>query len=75
MNGGRRGRATTLTGIVGALAVGSGALSPESRVGGEGWGTGEAMGSRGLSPQSRTSGEGWGTGGGSAKCKKEIERG
>jgi hypothetical protein len=36
---------------------------------------GKAVGSRGLSPQSRTSGEGWGTGGGSAKCRKEIERG
>ena len=32
---GRRGRAAALTGTVGALAAGSGALSPESRAGAE----------------------------------------
>jgi hypothetical protein len=49
------GVGSTLTGTVGALVAGSGALSPESRAGGEGLGTGEAAGSRGLSPQSRAS--------------------
>jgi hypothetical protein len=74
-NGGRRGRAAALTGTVRAMAAGSGAFSPESRAGGEGWVRGEAAGSGGLSPQSRTSEEGWGTGGGSAKCRKETEKG
>jgi hypothetical protein len=73
MNGGRRGRATALTGTVRAMAAGSGAFSPESRAG-KGGVRGEAAGSGGLSPQSRTSEEGWGTGG-SAKCRKETEKG
>jgi hypothetical protein len=50
-------------------AAGSGALSPESRAGGEGWGTGEAAGSRCLSPQLRASGEG------NAGRRQDQERG
>jgi hypothetical protein len=57
---GRRGRAAALTGTVGALTAGSGALSPESRA-------------RNVAAVADERGR-VGTRGGSVKCRKETER-